>query len=148
MTIVKEHVRISCQICSLQLPRHVAVDILAGFLTCTQSAGVGCLQLPRVLASQAALSAPGGAARQQGLSSARSLCKEGSYGLFPGCSSFLGKLRHWLFPPYLCVPISLWFLTFKLRMKRRVSCKAWIQSVSKLSRLSDTDTEGSVGSGA
>lgn len=84
---------------------------------------------------------------QQGLSSAQSLCKEESNAVFPGCSSFLGKLRCWLFPPYLCVSISLWFLTLNLRIKRGSSCKTWIRSVSKLSPLSDTDTKGSVGSG-
>lgn len=52
VTIVKEHICISCHIYSLQLPHNVDVDILAGFLTCTQSEGVGCLQLPYVLASE------------------------------------------------------------------------------------------------
>lgn len=83
---------------------------------------------------------------EQGLRSTRSLCKEGSNRVFPGCSSFLGKLPCWLLPACLCVPISLWFLTVVLRIKRGSSCKTWIQSVSKLSP--DTDTEGSKGSWA
>lgn len=148
MTVVKEHVRISCHICSLQLPRRVAVDTLAGFLTCTQSGGVGCLQLSCVLASEPALPALGRAARQRGLSSTQPLCRGGTHRVFLGCSSFRGKLRCWLFPPCLCVPSSLRVLTQNLRIRRGSSCKTCIQPVSKLSPVSDTHPKGSMGSWA
>lgn len=80
--------------------------------------------------------------------STQPLCKEGTHGVFPGCSLSLGKLRCWLFPPCLCVPIRLWVSAVNLGIRRGSSCKTCIQSVSKLRPVSDTHPEGSMGSWA